>query len=403
MNELVDYKISDTLILPQEDMFELTHRKKQLTIGVPKEQRKQESRIPLTPESTEQLVTRGHRVLIESGAGKDANYTDNDFSESGAEIVHTKEELCKAEIILKVSPLSKFEIEMLADKNTVISYINLPTLGDDFIKGILAKKTIALGFEFLEDDNKIQVIKRTMSEIEGATAIIIAAEYLSNVHEGKGVLLGGIAGITPTEILIFGAGDSGEYAAKTALGLGATVKVFDSSVYKLRNLQNNLGQKVFTSVLHPKIITKELKTADVVIGAFDYSDIANHYRITLQQVRQMKQGSVLVDLCMEQGGCFETSEITDHSNPVFKKYGVLHYCVPNIGSRVARTASIALSNVLTPMLIKIGDVGGVKSYLTQDVNSRQGVYAYNGIITNTKVGNHFGIPSKDINLLMATL
>ena len=233
------------------------------------------------------------------------------------------------------------------------------------------------------------------------TSILIASEYLSNVHKGKGVMLGGITGITPAEVVILGAGTAAEYAARAAIGLGAEVKIFDNSIYKLRRVQNFVGQRLHTSIFHPRVLQKTLKSADVVIGAVHLIGKGPRFYITEDMVKGMKKGSVIVDISIDQGGCVETSESRSHHDPVYTKHGVVHYCVSNIPSRVARTASIALSNVFAPILMSIGDSGGIQTHLKDNQGLRRGIYIYNGILTNSYIGNHFGILSKDIDLLLA--
>jgi alanine dehydrogenase len=387
-------------LMPQEEMLEVVRRQYQMVIGIPKEGDKYESRIPLTPEAVEILVKNGHRVLIESDAGKAANYSDVHFSERGGLIVDTAS-VYKADIILKISPLTVKEIGFLKENQIVISSLHHRNFSEDYIRGLMHKRVTAISFENIKDQYNCYPIIRSMSEIAGNTAILIAAEYLSNVNHGKGVMLGGITGITPAEVVILGAGTAAESAARAALGLGAFVKVLDSSIHKLERLQNHLGMKLYTSVLHPQVLRKALRSADVVIGAIHFTDNNYGYVVTDEMVSKMKKGSVIVDISIDQGGCFETSEFRDHGNPVYTKHDVIHYCVPNIPSRVARTASIALSNVLGPILLDIASAGGLIQMLKSDIGLRQGVYVYNGILTNHIIGNQLNISSQDINLLMA--
>lgn len=401
MTTLNSYSINPERLLPQEELYRVAKHRKQLIIGVPKETQQYENRVPLTPQSVQVLVSNGHIVFIETNAGKVANYTDLDYSEAGATIVNNKEEIFRCEIVLKIASLTNKETEYLSERITVISSLIVTTQSEQSLRKLMQKKITAIAFEFLKDSSGAFPVVRSMSEISGTESIMIAAEYLSNAHNGKGVLLGGIAGITPTEVLIFGAGTAGEFAARTALGLGALVKVFDSSVYKLSRLHYRLNQRIYTSVFHPQILHKELKSADVVIGAIRLIDKVNRYYISVDLVKKMKKGSVIIDMSIDQGGCFETSKPTNHGNPVFEKYGVIHYCVPNIASRIARTASIALSNIFTPLLLNIGMTGGIKAEIKDDIGLRNGVYIYNGILTNKHLGNMFNIQSKDINLLMA--
>ncbi len=387
--------------LPQEEMLEVKKPKKRLKIGIPKENQRQENRVTLTPEAVENLIEKGHEVLIEKGAGKQASYSDKNYVDRGGLILSDRKEIFHCDIILKVAPLTPGEIDLLKGDQIVISSLHFNADLGNYINKLLKKKITAIAFENLKDDGDYYPIDRSMSEISGATAIFIAAEYLSNIHRGKGVFLGGITGITPCEVVVLGAGTAAEYAARAALGLGALVKVFDNSNVKLRRLQNNLGQRLYTSVFHNRVIEKALVSADVVIGAIHLTRRGPRYFITEDMVRKMKSGSVIVDISIDQGGCIETSECRTHENPVFKKHGVIHYCIPNIPSRVARTASIALSNIFAPLLISLGELGGLKNLLKEDLGVRHGVYAYNGILTNSHIGDILGLPSKDIELLMA--
>ncbi len=388
-------------LMPQEEMLEVGKSKKQLTIGIPRESQKIESRVALTPEAVDQLVDTGHEVRIESGAGAPANYSDTDYSELGGYIFDNRDEVYKSDIILKIAPMSIEEIDLLSDRQVVISSLHLNTQTRELIQKMIQKKITAIAFENIRDEHNCYPVVRSMSTIAGNTSILIAAEYLSNFRGGKGVMLGGIPGITPAEVVILGAGTAAESAVRAALGLGAQVKVFDNSVHRLRRLQNNIGQRVYTSVFHKQVMEKSLLSADVVIGAMYLIEKGPRFMITEDMVRQMKKGSVIVDISIDQGGCIETSECRTQVDPVFTRHGVIHYCVPNLPSRVARTASIAISNVFAPLLMRMGEAGGLKQFLKDDTGVRNGVYMYNGILTNNFIGRHFDIPSKDIDLLMA--
>ena len=387
-------------LMPQEEMLEVGKSKKQLTIGIPKESQKYESRVALTPEAVDQLVNTGHEVLIESGAGNAANYSDTDYSELGGFILDNREAIYKADIILKIAPLSLEEIELLSERLVVISSLHLNSQTKQFIEQLMKKKVTAIAFENIKDEHNCYPVVRSMSTIAGNTSILIAAEYLSNFHGGKGVMLGGISGITPAEVVIIGAGTAAESAVRAALGLGAQVKVFDSSVHRLNRLQNNIGQRIYTSVFHRQVMERTLRSADVLIGAMYLIELGPRYIVTEDMVKQMKKGSVVVDISIDQGGCIETSECKTQVDPVFTKHGVIHFCVPNLPSRVARTASIAISNVFAPLLQKMGESGGLKQFLKDDKGVRNGVYIFNGILTNNFIGNHFDIPSRDIDLFL---
>ena len=388
-------------LMPQEEKLEVGKQTQRLVIGIPTEADKTESRIALTPEAVEMLVNQGHEIIIEKDAGKLANYTDHNYSEKGGLIVPTAQEVFKSQIILKISPLLPNEIEMLTENQVVISSLHLTDSAGDYIRSMMKKRVTALAFESIRDQDGAYPLVRAMSSIAGSTSILVAAEYLSNVNQGKGVMLGGISGITPTEVVILGAGTAGEFAARAALGLGASVKIFDDSIKRLMELQDILGQRLYTSIFHQQVLERVLKTADVVIGTILPEETKGRIVISEDQVKLMKKGSVIVDLSIDKGGCFETSEVRNHDNPAFEKHGVIHYCVPNITARVARTSSIAISNVFAPLLTEIGDAGGVKQQLKEDTGLRHGAYIFNGILTNSYLGNLYNIPSRDINLLMA--
>jgi len=387
-------------LLPQEEMLEVGKKKRKLVIGIPKEDSKNESRVALTPEAVEILVGNGNDILIEKNAGKAANYTDTDYSEKGGMIVD-RSTVFTADILLKITPPTIREIDNMKSHQILFSSLLLYQQSKEYIQAAIRKKLTCFAFEKIRDENQCYPVTRSMSSIAGNTSVLIAAEYLSNSNDGKGVMLGGITGITPTEVVILGAGTAAEFAARAAMGLGAFVKVFDHSVHRLIRLQNNIGQRLHTSVFHHRVMKKALKSADVLIGAIHMIEKGPRFYVTEDMVKVMKKGSVIVDLSIDQGGCVETSECKTQRDPVYAKHDVIHYCVPNIPSRVARTASIALSNVFLPLLLDMSQSGGMLNKLKSDKGLRNGVYIYNGILTNEYIGSLFDIPSKDIELLMA--
>ncbi len=389
------------LLQPQESMLEVKKHKKQLYIGIPKETSYQENRIALVPESVALMVANGHQIVIETGAGNNSNFQDSDYSEAGAQIAYSRTEVFKADIVLKIAPPSTEELDLIPNGKTLISILQISMQNEAYVRKLMEKKITAIGYEYMQDKSGIFPVIQAMSEIVGSTAILIAAEYLSNVFQGKGELLGGITGIPPTEVVILGAGTVAEHAARAAMGLGANVKIFDNSVYKLRRLQNNLGSRVYTSTIVPSILLKALRTADVAVGAILAKAGRTPCIVTEEMVSEMRFGSVIIDVSIDQGGCFETSEVTNHTNPVFRKYGVIHYCVPNIASRVSRTASHALSNIWTPILLSIGAEGGIEEMLWKEASVRHGVYLYRGNTTNKYIAEMFRVPYKDLDLLMA--
>lgn len=386
---------------PQEETLELRKRKFNLVIGIPRETTFQENRVALAPEAVAVLVNNGHKVIIESKAGENAHFPDVDYAEAGGELVQNHEDVFKANIILKVAPLTDKELVFIKPGQVVFSTLALPMQREAYFHTLMGKKVTAAAFEFIRDKANSFPLVTSMSEIAGNTSILIASEYLCDKKYGKGRMFGGFSGITPTEVVILGAGTVGEYAVRAAMGLGAMVKVFDNSIYKLRRLQNNINTRIFTSIIQPKVLLKALKTADVVIGALHSSHGRTPIVVTEEMVSQMKYGSVIVDVSIDQGGCFETSEITNHTEPVFQKHGITHYCVPNIASRVPHSASYALSNFFVPVLLSMGEVGGLENLLKTDIGIRQGFYLFNGILTKQYIGESFGLPFQDIDLLMA--
>jgi alanine dehydrogenase len=390
------------MMQPQEAMLEVKNKKNNLYIGIPKETSFQENRIALTPLSVGLLVQNGHEVVIEAGAGLAANFNDNHYSEQGALIVYDKKEVYKADLIIKIAPPTEDEVSMMKIGQVLFSALQMSTIKVEYLQSLMKKNITALSFEYLRDEGNVLTVVRAMSEIVGATSILIAAEYLSNVFEGKGLMLGGITGVPPTEIVILGAGTVGEYAARTALALGAEVKVFDSSIYKLRRLQNNIGSRVFTSVIQPVVLQKSLFSCDVAIGAIRAEHGRSPCIVSEETVSKMKPNSVIIDVSIDQGGCFETSSITNHKVPTFRKHDVIHYCVPNIASRVSRTATYALTNIFTPILIDIGEMGGIMNLIWERPGIRNAIYLYQGKLTNKDLSDRFSIPMKDLDLLIVS-
>jgi alanine dehydrogenase len=385
-----------------EETLDIKSKRSSLHIGIPKETAFQENRIALIPDAVAVMVDNGHEVVVETKAGEGSKYTDNDFSEAGAKIVYEKSEVYKAPLIIKSAPVVEEDLNHLHMNQTVISPIHLSVLKKNIIEDMMAKRITALGFENLKDDSGTYPIVRSMSEIAGSAAMLLAGQYLGSPNNGKGVLLGGISGIPPTKVVIIGAGVVGEFATRTALALGASVKVFDNNIYRLKRLQNNLGVRVWTSVIEPKILAKQLKTSEVAVGALSSENGRSPIVVTEEMVMAMRAGSVIIDVSIDRGGCFETSEITTHEKPVFLKHDVIHYCVPNIPSGFARTASHAISNVLMPLLLNASDEGGLDAMVWNDFNLRHGVYLYKGYLTNFYISQRFDLKYTDLNLLIAS-
>jgi alanine dehydrogenase len=389
--------------LPQEEMLEMKRSQKQLFIGIPKENSFQEHRVALVPSAVKLLVNNGHRVMVETSAGKRSNFSDNEYSEAGAEIIYDSKQVYTADMILKVAPPTHDEIDLMQKNQVLFSALQLTVQPKDTLKRLMDKGVSAVAWDYIKDEDEIFPIVRAMGEIAGNTAILVAAEYLSNINVGNGTMFGGTSGVSPTEVVIIGAGTVGEFATRAAIGLGASVKIFDNSIFKLRRLQNDLGLRLFTSIIQPDELERALITADVAIGAMRAPYGRTPCVVSENMVQQMKEGAVIVDVSIDQGGCFETSQVTSHTSPIVIKHGVVHYGVPNIASRVSRTASHALSNIFAPIILAMGEIGGFTSYVGKDCGFRNGVYLYKGKLTNQNLGEAFNLPYKDIDLLFSAL
>lgn len=385
-------------LLPQEEKLEIMLQKGELFIGIPKESQYQERRICLTPDAVNAITAHGHQVLIESGAGEGASFSDMEYSNAGAVITRDSKKVFGCPIILKVEPPTLAEMDLINPQSTLISALQIKTRDKGYFEALAKKRLTALAFEYIRDDEGKYPAVRSLSEIAGISSVLIAAEIMA-ADEGNGLMFGNISGVPPVEVVILGAGTVGEFAARSALGLGANVKIFDNSVTKLRNIQTNLNRTVYTSTLQPKNLFKALKRCDVAIGAMRGKDRAP-VLVSRSMVENMKNGAVIIDVSIDMGGCFETSELTTHNKPTFEKYGVIHYAVPNIPARYPKTSSISISNIFTPYLLQIGEAGGLENALRFDKGLRNGLYMYHGILTNRMVGEWFGLKFSDINFLI---
>lgn len=389
-----------TVLFPEESLLREVFSNNHLTIGLPRENPKMETRLGLTPEGVSIVVEEGHKVILERGAGLSMNYSDLQYSEAGAVIVDNPTEVFAADIVLKIAPPTLEELTLMKNGSSIFSMLQLSNMKTESIKLMLSKKLNAIGYELIKDEQKAFPVVNTISEVEGCTAIAVASELMSNASGGKGILLGGVAGLSPTEVVILGAGLAGSVAARSALALGAQVKIFDHDINKLRRVQHYLGQQVFTSVIHPSVLFKALSSADAVIGNLRYINGSERFMVSEELVKTMKQGAIIIDLSVDQGGCFETSECRTLSNPVFERHGIIHYCVPNISGRVARTSSMVLSNIFSTILLKIANSGNVKQAVIESTGFRNGVYVYEGLLVNRLIASYFGLPYNEIELFL---
>ena len=386
----------------QEEMVLKTGKQDKLVFGIPLEITLQENRVPLVPASVATLVAQGHQVIIERGAGLNAHFTDRDYSEAGAEIAEKREEVYKATVILKAAPPTMEEIDLMFANQILISPLQMPTLNATYFQRLRQKKVLALAMEYIKDEADTFPLVRIMSEMAGIEAMLTAAELLSVNAGGNGVLLGGISGVPSAKVVILGAGIVAEYASRVAIGLGAELRIFDNDIYKLKRLQNQVGRQLYTSSLNPIYLQEELVSADVVIGAIHSKSGRTPVIVSEEMIQKMRHGAVLIDVSIDQGGCFATSEVTTLQNPSFIKYGVIHYCVPNITSRVPRTASMAISNILTPILLHAATAGGIESWLFNNPGLRHGVYTYNRYLCNAYLGERFDMKATNLDLIITS-
>lgn len=388
-------------LIPKEAPLAVQKRKNPITIGLPKEKSSEERRVLLTPEAVGLLSNNGLQVIIETCAGKASKFTDQDYSDAGAKVVYSSKEALEAQLVLKVDAPDLEEIEQMSLGACLISALQISRQNKEFIEALNAKKITAIAFEYLEDKVGGMPVVRAMSEIAGSTVMLIAAEYLSSVNDGKGLILGGVTGVPPTQVVIIGAGTVAEYAARTALGLGANIKVFDNHIYKLRRLKQLLGQQIYTSTIDNLTLTQALSEADVVIGALRAEKGRNKIVVSEEMVANMMHGSIIIDVGIDQGGCFETSKMTTHEDPTYQIHDVTHYCVPNIASRVSRTASYSLSNIFTPIVLQMADLGGPEEMIFNYRWFLRGVYTYRGSLTNAYLAKRFDLTHKELQLLLA--
>jgi alanine dehydrogenase len=394
------YHFDEQQLLPAEEKLEIRKKEQKISIGIPANINNDEQCLPLTPQAVEMLINVGHEVYIEAGAGIKTRYADLEYSNAGAIIAQSKVEVFQCDYIIKVAPFCAEEIALMKGNQVLFSMLQLDTQNEANVKMLMQKKITSIAFEYMKDDTGGLPVMQSLSEISGIVAMTVAGELLSNSSGGKGVLFGGVTGISPAAVIILGADTAAESAARAAIGLGAEVKIFDNSVSKLRAFERKFNHKIFTSLYYPRVLKKAIQSADVALGAQPFNSVPQ-YKVPREMIQKMKKGSIIIDLNASQGGCFETTSCTSLSNPTYEKEGVIHYCVPNISARVSRTTTIALSNIFASILLEIGEIGGIAYYIKNQKGFREGVIVYNGILTNKDVGHKFNLSAKDLDLLMA--
>ena len=396
----INYPFSKEQLLPQEERLELNQIKKEFIIGVPKECDINEKRICLTPDSVSYLVLNDYKIFIESGAGIGSNFSDLDYSEAGAKIVKTKEEVYKCPVILKIAPLTDIEINLIKPNSVLISALELKKESFSYITNLINKKITSIAFEFIEEDDGYLPVTDQLGAITGQAAVLISSELMSNINiNGKGLFLGNISGVPPTEIVIIGSDKTAQSAVLTATKLGARVKVFSNSIYKINKIQKLIGNPIYSSTIQKKQLSKALMRCDVAIGTIK-SNTNSDAIISEDMIVNMKKGAIIIDVSIDTGGTFQTSKLTNHDNPTFVKHDVIHYCVPNIPSRYSRTSSLCLSNIITPYLVKSVKFGSFENFIRNNNSFKKGVYLYNGLNTNKIINQILNIRYNDINTII---
>ena len=393
----------ETTLLPLEQRQRIGEKGRTMRVGVPSESDNAERRVALAPYAARILVDAGHEVSVEAGAGSLAHFSDEEYAEAGARVVDTPTELYAAsELVVKVFPPRADELTLMQDRQILISALHLGGLTAETLKGLMDLRATGIGFEFITDADGTLPIVRMMHEISGVMAVQTAARLLESAAGGRGLVLGGISGVPPSTVVILGAGVVGEWAARSALGYGAQVIVLDTDLAALRALEHYLDRRVTTAVANDQYVRQAVQNADVVIGAMLTAGQRSPVAVTEETIRAMKPGSVIVDLVMDQGGCIETSRPTTLDDPTFVLHDVVHHCVPNLPSNAARTATYALSNVLIPYVLDIGDAGSINDALWTNVSLRTGTYVYRRHLTKKSLATMFAMPHRDIELLIAS-
>lgn len=391
--------LSQQGILPMEAMAWTKQNAKSILIGIPKEISLNENRIPLSPTSVKLLIANGHQIIIEEGAGKRAGFEDSDYLLAGASVSGDLSQIWACPLLLKLTPPTLNEIGLMKKNACIISCAATFLLSEDMIDTMNQKKILGIGMEYVKDNGGGFPFVRMMAEIAGQMILPIASQLLSS-QEDSNILLGNVTGVEPSQMVVLGAGHVVEHLAKAAYHSGIQVQVFDKDIYKLQRLKQSLGFPLTTQVIDSENLPKALQSAQVIVGALRSDTGITPCLVTEEMVSKLKPGTLIMDVCIDQGGCFETSELTTLSHPIFRKYGIIHYCVPNIPSKVGKTASLAISNLLTSFILKSGKTGGVEEMLWQGKSFMKGVYVYKGFVTNPIVGKKFNKPVKEVQLLL---
>jgi alanine dehydrogenase len=369
-----------------------------MRIGIPKETFKGERRISLAPAGIDSLVKAGHTVFIERSAGAESHFTDEGFQKLGANIVYTAEEVYqRSEMIVKIAPLTDDEIELLQDEQIIFSFLHLAVGKKNIIEKLLKKKNTAIAYELIEKEDHLPILQ-SMSEIAGQLAVQAGERFLgSDYPNSRGILMGGITGVSPAAVVIIGAGVVGFNAARAAYARGAHVIVLDKDLRRLRRIGIEISKNITTVASNPYTIARGVKFADLLIGAVQMKAEKTPHIITEEMVKSMKKGAVIVDVSIDQGGCVETSHPTSIADPVFMMHDVIHYCVPNIPALVSRTATYGLTNASLEYILDIAD-NGLSHALLGNSGLSKGVCTYSGFCSNENIAEAFNLEYRRLHI-----
>jgi alanine dehydrogenase len=366
-----------------------------MNVGVINESGKIENRAGLTPSSVSLLTEKRHTVYVQAGAGLKSGYSNEEYTSQGAKIVFTKDEvLGRSDVVLNISPLSQEECSLAREGQILFGFHHLAVAKKSLLEGLLKKKVSIIGYEIVQEENKSLPFIESLSEIAGQMCLAIAAHYLQTSQGGRGVIIGGVVTVPPATAIIIGSGVLARSAVNALLGAGAHTIALGHNMDRLRQLEEMTSGRVITLMASKYNIARMVKIADVLIGAVLRPGERAPIMVTKEMVKGMKKGSLVIDLAIDQGGCIETSRLTTLEHPIFVEDGVIHYCVPNITAAVSRTSTKVLSNVVTPYLLQIGEMG-VEQAIKRNPALASGVYVHKGNIVRKTIAERFGLDYKE--------
>ncbi len=372
-----------------------------ISIGIVKEDPSKERRVGLSPAGVQALTGEGCAIFVEKGAGDASHFSDEEYRKVGAQTVYSRDEVFgRSDVVLRVSSPNEDDVRNLRPGQVLFSFVHMGTARPAVINEILSRKITTIGYELIQDDHGELPILMTMSEIAGQLCTQIAARLLGTVNRGRGIIMGGVTGIPPATVLILGAGNVGRSAARMALASGAEVIVLDRDLRRLREIASHTDHRVVTGLVNEFNLRKSVRFADVLIGAILITGEKTPHIVTEDMVREMKPGSVIIDISIDQGGCVETSRPTTLETPTYILHDVVHYCIPNIPATVARSATYGLTNALLPYLLDMAR-RGIESSISLNRGLAAGVYTHDGVCTNAAIARRFELEAGTVGAVAA--